>query len=206
MVAMFELMNISKNSSASNKRAEPGEADVEGLRRSIPLLSPYIRRILLSKLKGMDMVRLLWSLVAQQFPVVRNHITPPSQLIQPYLRTIPPVTFLTLMWLSVMHKYLELDAKGVRILAVRYETLVQAPEAALRAIFEYCGLPADQAGVAETAFGEDSQKGTPLDWDRIKRSTRKDLSAEHLEQLREVLQEHPPITTPDFVVPHTLQL
>jgi hypothetical protein len=105
-----------------------------------------------------------------------------------------------------MHRYLALHALGIPILAVQYETLVAAPEAALRAIFEYCGLPVEMAAVAEGAFAEDSQKDTPLAWQRVKSGKGDPLTPEILAQLREVLREHPPIQTPDFVVPNSLNL
>jgi hypothetical protein len=113
---------------------------------------------------------------------------------------------LTLVWLSSIHQYLALHAQGIPMLAVQYETLVANPEAALRAIFAYCGLPEDQATVAEGAFAEDSQKGTPLAWEKVGRATRGALAPELVDQLREVLREHPSIQTPDFVVPSSLDL
>jgi hypothetical protein len=91
------------------------------------------------------------------------------------------------------------------MLAVQYETLISAPEAALRAIFEYCGLPVDQASHAAGAFAEDSQKDTLLSRDRV-RAAKSDLAPELLAQVREVLREHPPTQTPDFVLPGSLDL
>jgi hypothetical protein len=66
-------------------------------------------------------------------------------------------------------------------------------------------LPPDEAAVAEGAFSEDSQKGTPLSRDKVRKG-RSPLAPELVGQLREVLREYPPVQSPDFIVPGTLAL
>jgi hypothetical protein len=152
-----------------------------------------------------DRLTVLWLLIAHQLPVLRSRFCTPLEYVQPYIRAIPPMKLLTLLWLSPMHRYLAMHAKGIPMLAVQYETLISAPEAALRAIFEYCGLPVDQASHAAGAFAEDSQKDTPLSRDRVG-AAKSDFAPELLAQVREVLREHPPTRTPDFVLPGSLDL
>jgi hypothetical protein len=170
-----------------------------------PLLPPYIKRAVKARLTGRDKLTVLWLVIAQRLPGLRQRFCSPLEYLQPYIRSIPPMKLLTLLWLSPMHRYLAMHAQGIPMLAVRYETLMEAPEAALRAVFEYCGLPADQAVVAAGAFSEDSQKDTPLSRDRV-RAQKSNLPPELLAQVREVLREYPPTQTPDCVVPGSLDL
>jgi len=211
----FRLFNLAKTPAGSEvndatkstaRKREQSADKLELLGRVFPLLPPYIRRTLRSRLSGMDFFRLLSLMVAQQIPVVRNHCQTPAEFLAPYVQAIPPIKLLTLLWLSAMHRYLELNAMGIPMLAVSYETLVSAPEAALRAIFEHFELPLERVCVAQQAFGEDSQRGTPLSRERLDRANRKGLTPELREQLREVLREHPPVQMPDYVVPNSLDL
>lgn len=103
-----------------------------------------------------------------------------------------------------MNRYLELNARGIPMLAVRYESLVSAPRQALSAIFEYCGLPMEQLPAAEAAFAEDSQGGSNLARERLSAAAREDLTEEDLVQVREGLREHSAIREPDFIVPNTV--
>jgi hypothetical protein len=170
-----------------------------------PLLPAYIKRIVKSRMTGRDRLTVVWLVIAQRLPVLRHRFCTPIEYLQPYIRAIPPMKLLTLLWLSPVHRYLAMNAQGIPMLAVQYETLISAPEAALRAIFDYCGLPVDQASYAAGAFAEDSQKDTPLSRDRV-RAAKSDLAPELLAQVREVLREHPPTQTPDFVLPGSLNL
>jgi hypothetical protein len=170
-----------------------------------PLLPAYIKRIVRSHLTGRDRLTVVWLVIAHRLPVLRHRFCSPIEYLQPYIRAIPPMKLLTLLWLSPMHRYLAMHAQGIPMLAVQYETLISAPEAALRAIFEYCGLPVEQAPHAAGAFAEDSQKDTPLSRDRV-RAAKSDFAPELLAQVREVLREHPPTQTPDFVLPGSLDL
>jgi hypothetical protein len=195
-----------ERTSAGTAHARAPEQDPKVAERCSPLLPAYIRRTVKQKLSGGEKLKVLSLAFAQRLPVLRNHCRTPLEYLKPHIRAIPPMKLLTLIWLSPMHRYLALHALGIPILAVQYETLVAAPEAALRAIFEYCGLPVEMAAVAEGAFAEDSQKDTPLAWQRVKSGKGDPLTPEILAQLREVLREHPPIQTPDFVVPNSLNL
>jgi hypothetical protein len=116
---------------------------------------------------------------------------------------ISPLMMLTIMWVSVMDRYLDLYAQGVPMLAVRYETLTSFPEPALRTIFEYCDLPLNQVSAAQRAFAEDSQEGSALSRDRVQAS-RFVLTADHRLQIKQVLREHSRIQNAEFIVPNTV--
>jgi hypothetical protein len=208
---LFKLLNLSKPS-AEGQRSKPRPGgkrqaeNVELLRRAIPLLPPYIRRTIRNQMSGGERLRVLFLIIAQYLPGLRSYCRTPAEFVEPYIQAIPPMKVLILLWLSTMHRYLGLHEKGVPILAVQYETLVGTPLPALRAIFEYCGLQVEEAELAYRAFDEDSQKGTPMSRDRVGWQKRGDLDPELLVQLREVLREHPPVQTPDFIVPNSLDL
>jgi hypothetical protein len=210
-IEFLSRLDISKphepaaRSAPPRKHGQPSEAGKFADRAS-PLVRDYIKRAVKRQLTGRDKVTLLWLMVAQRLPVLKNHSPAPLDYLQPYIDAIPPMKLLTLVWLSSIQGYLAMHAQGIPMLAVQYETLIADPEAALRAILAYCGLPEDQAAVAAGAFAEDSQKDTPLAWGKVGRATRGVLAPELVEQLREVLREHPPIQTPDFVVPNSLLL
>jgi len=180
------------------------EKNPEFLRRTMPLISEYVRRHIRRRLRAKDYAALVALALAQRVPFVRNRVRTPVQYVEPYMRSFPIAKLMVLQWLSVMHRYLELNARGIPMLAIRYETLVSAPRAALQSLFEYCGLPLDQLPAAEAAFAEDSQRGSNLARDRLAGADRSELTTEHLSQLREVLLEHPTIQKADFIVPNTI--
>jgi hypothetical protein len=172
----------------------------------MPLVAQDLRETIKNRFTPGERLALLFLLVAQRLPLVRNLVSSPFEYLEPRIRAnIGPMKLLTLWWLGTMQRYLALHAKGVPMLAVRYETLITQPEAGLRAIFEYCGLPVDEAVVAEGAFAEDSQKNTPLSRDRVA-AAKSPLRPELVAQLSQTLLEYPPIQTPDFIVPGTLEL
>jgi hypothetical protein len=170
-----------------------------------PLMVPYIGRFVKSRMKAGEKLAVLWLFLAHRLPGLSGRFCTPLEYIEPYIQAVPPPKLLTLLWLSVVHRYLALHAQGIPMLAVQYETMVADPAAALHAIFEYCGLPADRVAAAEEAFGEDSQKDTPIARDRV-RAQKRNLPSEYMEQVREVLRAHPPTLTADFVVPGSLDL
>jgi hypothetical protein len=185
-------------------KAAPVDTQLTG--RAVPLLLPYIKRTIKSQLTAPGFLKVALLTIGQRLPVVRDHCRTPLEYLQPYIRAIPPMKMLALLWLSPMHRYMAWHAQGIPMLAVQYETLVSAPLEALQHIFEYCGLPVEKAEVAVAAFAEDSQKNTPLSRDRVRAAERGDLAPELLAQLREILRDHPPTQTPDFVVPNSLVL
>jgi hypothetical protein len=179
---------------------------LEWMKRSSPLLLPYIRRSIRDQLTAGDLLKLISLMAAQHIPGLSNRCQTPGEFVQPYIRAIPPIKMLGIAWLSMMHRYLKLHGDGIPILGIQYETLIASPLAVLQGILEYCGLPIEQAAVAIDAFAEDSQKGSPLSRERLSQTKLGELSPEVLAHLHEVLREYPPVVIPDFVVPNSLDI
>ncbi|VAW32238.1 hypothetical protein MNBD_CHLOROFLEXI01-867 [hydrothermal vent metagenome] len=122
--------------------------------------------------------------------------------------TLSKVEFSMLAWLSGMQRYLELHAAGVPMCAVRYEDMIAQPERIVRTLFEFCSLPTTPERLAQAvqAFERDSQQGSSLAQTNLKQNGENQLTETHLQQIQQLLTEHPTIQTSDFIVPGTIQL
>jgi hypothetical protein len=110
-----------------------------------------------------------------------------------------------LMWLNNMERCLEMIEARHSILPVRYEDLKSNPLPVIEKLFEYCGVkPGSETALAEV-FATDSQAGTPIARDQISQNE-DDLSTSFLEDLCQVIAEHPIIQTPDYQLPGTLTI
>jgi len=111
----------------------------------------------------------------------------------------------TIMWLSVMQRYLSLYEQGIPSCAIRYEDLVANRHQIVTSIFEYCGLPISEVSNVCNAFEKDSQSGSNLSQEKTRHN---DLEQSEILEIRqkvnELLKKHPEIQTPDFIVPGTL--
>jgi hypothetical protein len=202
------FLNVVRRLDVSNqggeKLASPGRAGpLQSVPNPLPLLRDYVRREVAHQLSGAEKLHILGLALAQRVPGLRSRCQSPIDYVRPYISAIPSMKLMAAIWLSMLDQYLKLRAQGIPLLGVRYETLVADPERALAAIFQYCGLPTGQVVVAEGAFAEDSQKGTPLSREKVGRAP---LAPELVAQLREVLSQYPFAPHPDFVAPGTLEL
>lgn len=173
------------------------------LQRTVPLLGQHVRREIRARLTPKDYPVLAALALAQRIPFTRRHTRTPAQYALGHLRSLSEVKLAMQYWLSVIERYLDLSRRGIPMLAVRYETLLAAPNAALHAIFAHCDLPLEQVAAAQSAFDEDSQRGSTLAKERVAQSG----GAPHddrLGEVREALAEHPLIRQSDFQVPNTL--
>ena len=75
---------------------------------------------------------------------------------------ITPIEVATLMWLSTMHRYLELTRQGFAMHTLRFEELTADPRRTLEAVFQYVGIDAGLVNAAVRAFDRDSQEGSML--------------------------------------------
>ena len=112
------------------------------------------------------------------------------------------VGMLAVMWLSAMHRVLELQEQGVPWTVLRYEELVQSPERVLREVFAACELPAERLPAAERALQHDSQRGSMMARTAVRRWR---LRERDRRTIAEVLARHPRIRTPGFILPGTLR-
>jgi hypothetical protein len=114
------------------------------------------------------------------------------------------IKFIALWWLFPMEAYLTQYERGIPVLAVRYDDLNAHREKVLSGIFAYCGLPVSGVKEALRAFEQDAQAGTPLAREDAKRGNALRLSEQQLADIHDVLQRHPVIKTPDYMLPGTL--
>ena len=108
----------------------------------------------------------------------------------------------TLMWLSVMERYLTLYEQGAPMLAVRFKDLITAPERVIREVFKYCGFTTSNLTEVFKVMGEDSQAGTLLSREKL-RHIEVNLTDEHKAEMAQILQSRPIIQTPDYILPNT---
>jgi hypothetical protein len=75
----------------------------------------------------------------------------------------------------------------------------------LSAIFDTCGLPKTGVIQALRAFERDSQENTKLARDSTQSGNRVQLPDELIAQVQAILNQHPVIRQPGFVLPGTLR-
>jgi hypothetical protein len=208
VLRLFDIWGIAEQKASRKKRPDAASRKEarEFLERVIPLFPAYVRKSLRERLILTDYAALLGLALAQMLPFARGRFRTPEEYVEPFFRSLPPVKSMMTVWLSAMDRYLALHERGIPMLALQYETMIASPAAALGRVFEYCGLPADQAPLAEAVFAEDSQEGTVYSRQSIGQSGRNQLSEEQLAQARDALFEHPVVRTPDFIVPDTVTL
>ncbi|MFP4101267.1 sulfotransferase [Coleofasciculus sp.] len=112
----------------------------------------------------------------------------------------------TTLWLSVMQCYLLLEEQGILAYAIRYEDMIADPEQVVSFIFKYCKLPISEVANACQVFEKDSQTGSTLSRESIRNNYYEQLPdmLEVSQKVNRLLQKHPKIKTPDFIVPGTL--
>lgn len=141
----------------------------------------------------------------QDLDFVANLAPMTSDFVARYGRDPLPVEFTSLLWLSEMDKYLKLHAQGIPFWATRYEDIKAQPQAVLAALCETCGLGAAAVEQAYSVFGKDSQAGTPLSQDNLRRNAPPSLGDDDYAILDAILRDHPLIQSADFVAPDTVQ-
>ncbi len=100
-------------------------------------------------------------------------------------------------WASYMDRYMASYERGVPFHTVRYEILNAQREASLKAIFDYCRLPASALEKALPVFEKDSQAGTAISRD----IQAEDMPPERIEQFLAILSQHPSAYQPDLILP-----
>jgi hypothetical protein len=110
-----------------------------------------------------------------------------------------------LMWLNNMERCYEMIKAGHPILPVRYEDLKANPLSVMEKLFDYCGVNTGNKAALANVFATDSQAGTGIARDKISQM-KWDFDAELLDDLHQVIAEHPVINTVDYVLPGTLTL
>jgi hypothetical protein len=133
------------------------------------------------------------------FPLLRDYAS--------YIDFADPnaIHLYTTGWLSAMQRYLSLYKQEITTCAVRYEDLVTKPQEIVTSIFEKCGLPVSEVENACQVFKKDSQMGSSLSQKNThKNETQQADDLEINQKITSLLNLHPEIKTPDFIVPGTL--
>lgn len=128
-------------------------------------------------------------------------------LIASYDRTqhLTTTGLLSLMWLSNMERYMELQKFGVKMLAIPYQSWKLEPHQTALSLLEYCGCrPSDLTAIEET-LKKDSQAGTYLSQE-VSKKNRASTQLFDPGELNRHLQNHAYIQTADFEVANTLKL
>ncbi len=144
--------------------------------------------------------------LSQRMLTMRQRFFPLIAEYVPQLRRgdLSRMEYITLEWLSAMHRYLELHKQGVPMLAFQYEALIEHPKPMLQAILEYCHLPTDDIDDLLTVFEHDSQRGTSLARTAVSSAASNQLTDDHFIQMRQLLKNHPDLSSPHVILPDTL--
>ena len=156
-----------------------------------------VRAFLASGQANEHMMQGFWEVMTRFVPLLPVYMTKTST-------GLSATEVLTLIWLSIMQRYLSLYKQGLPICATRYEDLVTAPEAVIQALFHYCDLPLPEPARLAQVLAKDSQAGSVLSRARVQQP-KAGLDETELARLRAFLQAEPVINTPDFVMPGTLK-
>ncbi len=112
---------------------------------------------------------------------------------------------LTLMWLDNIGRYTELNQAGIEMLAILYSSWKLDPRRTALSMLDYCGcIPADLTVIEET-LTKDSQAGSSISQDAVKKKTTTSQIFDPAE-LNRHLQSHAYIQTTDFEAANTLKL
>jgi hypothetical protein len=126
--------------------------------------------------------------------------------LDPGTTALSTLQFLTVWWMAAMEWYLAQQAGGIPALAIRYDDLNSRREQVVSAVFQYCGLPTAAVPQALGVFAQDAHAGTPLARDVPDQGNQLQLSEEQRQEILRILERHPRIQAPDFVVPGTLHV
>ncbi len=113
------------------------------------------------------------------------------------------VDLMTLMWLSVMDRYVRLYEMGVEMMAIRFTSWKERPRETAVAMLDYSGLLPSELDAVYRALTQDSQAGTVLSQGAIRAHHSLEEQANTQEMDRR-LRQHAFIKTADYVVPNTL--
>ena len=115
---------------------------------------------------------------------------------------VSPLDVLACMWLSVMEKGLEMQARGIPLFVARYEELNAAPRDVLTRMFAHVGLSDRAVGGLDAVLAEDSQAGSAFAR-AAPGETPVTLSPAHRDELRRLIADYADGLTADSILPGT---
>lgn len=111
----------------------------------------------------------------------------------------------TLLWLSNMERYTELHKAGIEMLAIPYSSWKLDPRRTALAMLDHCGCVPDDLTTIEETLTKDSQAGSSVSQDAVKKKTTTSQIFDPAE-LKRHLQSHAYLQTTDFEAANTLKL
>lgn len=137
---------------------------------------------------------------------VRRTFYPAVEPFVPLLQSgkLPRMAYISLEWVSGMIRFLKLREAGMPLIPFRYEELIEDPDAVLGEICAACSLPRTAVFQMLSVFDKDSQRGTSLARDIVRKNSKNYLTEAHLEQLRATVAAFPEIGTPHFILPGSI--
>jgi hypothetical protein len=118
------------------------------------------------------------------------------------LARLDAVGMLAITWLPAMHRYLTLHETGVPIIALRYEDLVDRPREIIRRLLYWCNLTETRLEFVLEVMKRDAQNGSRLARNRIRHWAMEQC---HKQTIATVLERHPIIRRPDFILPASIE-
>jgi hypothetical protein len=112
---------------------------------------------------------------------------------------------ISLLWLSNMERYTELYKAGIEMLAIPYSSWKLDPRRTALAMLDHCGCVPDDLTTIEETLTKDSQAGSSISQDVVKKKTTTSQIFDPAE-LNHHLQNHAYIQTVGFEAANTLKL
>ncbi|MEP7135874.1 MAG: hypothetical protein ABI904_13165 [Chloroflexota bacterium] len=112
---------------------------------------------------------------------------------------------LTLMWQDNLGRYTELHNAGIEMLAIPYQSWKLNPRQTASSMLDYCGCRPEDLTVINETLMKDSQEGSAISQDTLKKKTTNSQFFDSAELSRH-LQNHAYIKTADFEAANTLKL
>lgn len=111
----------------------------------------------------------------------------------------------SLMWLDNMERYTALQQAGIKMLAIPYSHWKLDPRRTASCLLEYCGFYLDDLSAIEKTLSTDSQEGSVVSQDAVRKRTTIPDVFDQVEMNRH-LQNHAYIKSPDFEAANSLKL
>ena len=111
----------------------------------------------------------------------------------------------SLMWLDNMEQYTDLHRAGIEMLAIPYSSWKLDPHRTALSMLEYCGHRPDDLSSLDATLSKDSQEGSAISQDAVKKKTSTFDLFDQTEMNRH-LQNHPYIRSADFEAANSLKL
>jgi len=117
-----------------------------------------------------------------------------------------PLTLPASQWAKGVNYYHNFREAGIPIVGIRYEDIIADPETNMRCILRHCELPEVSAVNGLRALDVDSQLGTPLSSEGLRRIVVPEYSGDARTEIDAVCQQYglPPFSRGPYIAPGTV--